>query len=93
MEKIDGLWECKLCGKTFVKKDRAQSRTETHNPQYHECTICSKTLRSRDSLRTHVRNAHSDATFICNVCGKSGMSKMRFKSHKYQSKCAARFNS
>ena len=32
LEKIDGLWECKLCGKTFVKKDHATSHTETHNP-------------------------------------------------------------
>ena len=89
IEKNGLLWECKVCGKTFVRKNHAKSHTEIHlNGISHDCSVCSKTFHTRDSMRVHVKNAHSDATFVCNVCGKSGMSRMIFKNHKYQSKCA-----
>ena len=83
IEKKDGLWECKVCGKTSVRKNHAKNHTEIHLEGInHACTVCSKSFHTRDSLRVHARNNHSDASFMCNVCGKSGMSKMSFKNHK-----------
>ena len=83
IEKNDGLWECKVCGKTSVKKDNAKNHVETHLEGIsHSCPVCNKTFRTRDSMKTHKRNNHSDVTLICNVCGQSGMSRMKFKNHK-----------
>ena len=83
IKKKDGLWECKVCGKTSVRKNHAKNHTEIHLEGInHACTVCSKSFHTRDSLRVHARNNHSDASFMCNVCGKSGMSKMSFKNHK-----------
>merc|ERR1712179_122911 len=90
-EKIDDLWECNYCGKTFVRKNHAKSHAEIHmNNVLHSCEVCNKSFRTKDSLRVHVRMIHTDETFVCTVCGKSGLSKIAFKNHKYQSKCAKR---
>ena len=83
---VDGLWECIECSKTFLQKGLARQHTETHltNTTY-SCTMCTKTLRARRSLREHVRDFHgdSDASFVCSGCGKSGMKQKQFKNHKY----------
>ena len=91
LERIDDLWECKYCGKSFVKKNHAKSHVEIHMKNVlYSCQICNKTFRTKDSFRVHSRNAHTDETFVCTMCGKSGMSRMAFKNHKYQSRCAKR---
>ena len=91
IEKVDGLWECKMCGKTSVKKDHAKRHTETHLTSIsHPCTVCSKTLRTSESLRKHVQFVHSDESLTCSSCGKSGMNKTQFKNHKYLAKRAGK---
>ena len=95
IEKVDGLWECKKCCKTFVLKSRARSHTETHLKSItHTCRLCGNTLSTRHGLWQHVRlvhSDHSDSSFVCSACGKSGMNKMKFRNHKYQ--CAKKYKS
>merc|ERR1719186_254137 len=82
IEKNGGLWQCKVCGKTAKDKSHIREHAETHiEGVSHSCHICSKTLSTRNSLRKHIKN-HTELSFTCNICGKSGMNKMGYKSHK-----------
>merc|ERR1712096_146677 len=82
MEKNEGLWKCKVCGKTGKNKAILKIHTETHIEGFsHTCHICNKTLSTRNSLNVHINNIHSDI-FTCNVCGKSGMNRMALSNHK-----------
>lgn len=92
IEKVDGLWECKVCGKAFVRKNHSTSHIQIHMDDISlPCKICGKISRTKAALRMHEKNAHSEETFVCTFCGKSGMNRMRFKSHKWQSKCKEKF--
>jgi len=84
--KVDGLWECKICGKTYVKRYHANRHALTHNTETHICNICGKTLKTEDSLQKHVSYVHCTEIFSCKVCGKENMSKTQFKNHTYLSK-------
>jgi len=92
--KIDGLWECPICGKTFIKKYHAKCHTNIHFKSDHKCDLCSKSFGTRDSLRSHVRMVHCNEVYMCSTCGKTGMNRVNFKNHKYYSKsCGSRNNS
>ena len=52
IEKVDGLWECKKCSKTFLVKGDARKHAEFHLTQIsYACAVCSKTLRTRSGLK------------------------------------------
>ena len=46
------------------------------------CHICRKQSVSKKGLKVHIINYHSQHTFDCQNCGKSGMKKIIFKNHK-----------
>jgi rubrerythrin len=86
MEKVDGLWECTKCSKTFLLKGLARKHTEFHlTNTIYACNLCTKTVRTRSGLWEHVRYVHKDqdASFVCSGCGKTGMKQKQFKNHKY----------
>merc|ERR1719186_872648 len=86
MEKIEGLWHCKVCGKTVTSKNKTHLKDHMESQHIegvsHICHLCNKIWSTRKALRDHVRDHHSDLTFDCNVCGEIGMAKMAFKNHK-----------
>ena len=56
LEKIDGKWSCKVCGKTTNsnKKKDVRRHAEKHlSGVSHPCTSCEKTFKSSESLRKH----------------------------------------
>jgi ribosomal protein L37AE/L43A len=82
IEKTEGIWQCKLCGKTIVKRGDMQKHAETHiQGVYHVCHICNKTFSTRASLRDHISNIHSEL-FSCDLCEKSGMNRRVYTHHK-----------
>ena len=59
LEKVDGTWKCKLCGKTAIKKQHMQNHIETHlEGLSFPCDLCGKTLRSRNALFIHNTRYH-----------------------------------
>merc|ERR1712129_560131 len=75
IEKNEGLWRCKLCGKTSTGKSNAQRHAETHiDGVSHACHICNKTFSTRPCLQSHISRQHSDL-FSCDICGKTGMNR------------------
>jgi len=57
---VSGEWMCKLCPKTHKNKARISRHAEIHFPGFtQQCPYCEKVLASRNSLRTHVSDAHT----------------------------------
>ena len=84
MEKNEGMWNCKVCGKKSAKKQMIKRHTETHMEGVsHACHNCSKTFSTRNNLRIHISRIHSELV-SCDVCGKSGMNSGTYSIHKYK---------
>ena len=63
MEKKEGIWTCKMCGKTddkLNKKINIQHHVESVHMEdgAHPCNKCGKTFRSRPTLRKHMSRNH-----------------------------------
>merc|ERR1711915_492688 len=51
----NGLWICKVCGKSANHKSKLKQHVETHiNGFSHQCGLCGKSYRSRNVLRMHM---------------------------------------
>ena len=71
----EGLWNCKVCGKTLSKKYNVKRHAETHiDGMSHVCHICSKIFPNRPNLQSHIYDNHSELS-SCDICGKSGMNR------------------
>merc|ERR1712086_1161527 len=82
IEKQEGLWRCKVCGKTATRESQTRRHAETHiEGLSHVCHICSKTCSTRHSLKDHIYNIHSEL-ISCDICGKNGMNRLAYNSHK-----------
>ena len=82
IEKSQERWKCKVCEKTAKTKQKIKNHSETHiKGVSHPCDICNKTFPTRHSLESHVYGIHS-SLFTCDVCGKAGMNKATYRSHK-----------
>ena len=73
IEKSDGMWKCKVCGKTSTRSDHIQSHAESHVEEMsHVCHVCNKSFSNRSSLRRHIDKIHTEL-LSCDLCGKTGM--------------------
>ena len=82
IEKSDGMWKCKICGKTTLKKSNMQGHAESHiEGMSHACHICYKSYPNRRSLRGHINEVHTEL-LSCDLCKKSGMNKGSLRNHK-----------
>ena len=82
IEKIAGVWICKVCGKTASQRQSIQRHAETHlGGMSHACHICSKTFTNTHRLSSHISGIHSEL-FSCDICGKTGMNRRTYNNHK-----------
>ena len=82
IEKSDGVWKCKVCGKTKFQKVHMRHHAETHiEGMSHPCHICNKSFPNRPGLGSHINDVHSELV-SCDLCGKSGMTKRAYRDHK-----------
>ena len=82
IERNEGVWKCKICGKTSKSNTDISRHAETHiKGMSHACHLCSKTFPSRPNLRNHISFIHSEL-FSCDICGKSEMSRTTYRDHK-----------
>ena len=82
IEKSDGMWNCKVCGRTSTHRGHMRYHAETHiEGMSHACHICNKSFSNRKSLHCHINMCHSEL-LSCDLCGKSGMNKHAYYNHK-----------
>ena len=82
IEKNEGLWECKVCGKTTPRRSYIQNHAEIHlEGMSHVCHICSKTFSTSQNMKSHISKIHSEL-FSCDICEKSGMNRAGYRDHK-----------
>ena len=71
--KVDGLWECNICEKTFTRKNHMKCHVQMHRPSEIPCPQCNHILGNKNSLRRHLRNSHTSDKFTCEWCGKKSV--------------------
>ena len=82
IEKTEGAWRCKICGKTASRNQNIQNHAETHiEGMSHACHICNKTFQNRPGLSNHISFIHSEL-FSCDLCEKTGMNRRAYRDHK-----------
>merc|ERR1712179_684126 len=82
IEKCDGVWKCKVCGRTSNRCSNIKEHAQLHIEGIsHFCHICNKSFPNRPSLRNHIKGIHSELS-SCDLCGKSGMNKASYFQHK-----------
>ena len=84
IEKNEGVWRCKICGKTTTQKQKIQKHAELHiEGMSHACHICNKTFTNRPNLSNHISQIHTEL-FSCNICQKTGFNRNSYRMHKRQ---------
>ena len=88
-QKVDGIWECKVCLRSSMRKQVMSDHVELHMPTSlveRECPVCGKTLRYTNTFKRHMNEVHSNAIDrVCNACGRSYRKGQNFNRH--QKKC------
>jgi len=82
LQKCEGLWICKACGKKSKQKGHMRDHVETHIQGAYTCHVCKFNSKNRKALKVHIRYKHSESLATCSLCGKSGISKVAYKDHK-----------
>ena len=88
---------CPICGKKIVGRKRAERLTEhmkfhmrqqglsdeeANTTLYYYCDKCGKKCTSKEKLRTHQKNMHSEGQVPCPICGKEFAYNDLMKRHK-----------
>ena len=60
MNKIDGLWICKVCDKTEIKKSNLINHIDSKHIDgvSHNCNQCERSFRTKRSMVTHMTHDH-----------------------------------
>ena len=82
IEKNEGKWKCRLCGKISQNIHVITRHAETHiDGLSYACRFCPKIFQSKNGLNSHICAIHSDS-FSCNICQKSGLNRQAIYNHK-----------
>ena len=81
IEKCDGKWKCKECGKASALRGNMKRHAETHiEGMEFNCHICSKIYSTSKNLGSHMSKFHT-GLFNCDHCDKRGMSRKAYNEH------------
>ena len=83
METHQGIlkYECDVCSKKFVTKERLFAHRRLHLGKRFLCSRCDFKARSSTALRNHIIMKHSERKFQCYLCSKKFGSKQNLEQH------------
>lgn len=73
--------QCGKCEKSFFTIKSLKEHEKIHNPTIYECAICSAHLRSKKTLKIHMRAHLGIKNHQCLLCDKSFMTNCRLVEH------------
>ena len=87
VEKRDGMWTCKQCGKLDIYRFGIRRHAETHIEGFSvSCTFCGDTFSRKHMLTNHIKIIHPEEKkpkpFNCDICGKPSQSLRAVKIHR-----------
>jgi len=82
--KLQTLFECVVCSKSFRRKHELISHALIHSgDKPFECPLCQKTFARKSALSVHNASQHSDAKpYLCAHCGSSYKSNSALIDHR-----------
>ncbi|XP_047985329.1 zinc finger protein OZF-like [Leguminivora glycinivorella] len=83
-------FKCERCTRKYSSERRLQVHMiicgqSNGNPDHNECSICHKIYKTVNSLRCHIKSAHTTYTFdelTCQICSKVLSSPHTLKTHQ-----------
>lgn len=63
--------QCDICSRWLKHSDSLKEHKRRHLATEATCPQCGHVSPSMKALRGHIRSAHSEARFICSVCGRA----------------------
>ena len=76
---------CKICDQSFYASSKLQDHIsrnhETTEMENLKCHKCEKTFSNQPSLKSHLRDVHSQNSIKCDTCGKSFTRNSSLKLH------------
>ncbi|XP_055371515.1 uncharacterized protein LOC129605650 [Condylostylus longicornis] len=76
----DNLWHCRICDKTFDRKNTLRKHEQAHVMNY-PCEICTKIFKSPSNLREHMNTHTGERPFKCHLCEAAFTRKWALTSH------------
>lgn len=76
------IYECDICGGTFMSKVRLEKHLDNHVSVKLDCDTCGRHFKTIDVLRRHMYSHASHKAFQCNHCDKAYMHMSSLQEHQ-----------
>lgn len=87
-EEAPAMYACPHCGERFKDRKFWRTHLDRHSDQLtHECHVCHKAFRMRQTLLQHIRNTHidnADGPVTCDYCGQVYPRRVSLRHHIYR---------
>ncbi|KAJ6641732.1 Transcription factor grauzone, partial [Pseudolycoriella hygida] len=74
-------FQCDICGSWIKHKGKLKEHMERHWEGTATCSICSKVLINKFSLKIHMRYVHNEKWYPCTICDKTLRTRLSLKEH------------
>jgi len=82
---LDRPFQCKICGKAYMKKGHLMTHRFVHNAERHVCKICNRSFNFRFNLIRHLKMHSGLRPYVCTVCNHAfnlkGNLQIHFRVH------------
>lgn len=62
-------YTCHMCGKQFKHKQSYLKHQTVHEAGSFSCSICKKVVKSKDTLKSHMKRHYNIKNYSCDICG------------------------
>ncbi|XP_044269771.1 zinc finger protein 2 homolog isoform X37 [Tribolium madens] len=75
-------FECKICNKSFPKREMHTRHMHRHKERKHKCPSCEKMFHTTSEVKHHIKNRHDDSPAEkCSICNHVSKTKGALRAH------------